>query len=971
MPRTYVALDLEFTGLNPDHDAILEVGAVKFRGDQVLDTWSCLINPGREVPHKVERLTGISQSDIERAPSFRSMLPSLTRFLGEHPVVGHTVGVDLAFLQRAGMTVASPALDTFELACILVPYASRYSLMRLAQELGIDYPTQHRALQDAQCTRSLFLALLDRAARLNQKIIQEIVRVSERTDWPLRLAFQDVQHDRARQSFAPGTIGAQLAAKGLADSDETFGVLLSRSKDERPLKPRLTPAPLDVDGLMDDLSPDGKFAEKFPGFEYRPEQVTMLDAVSEAFNNSGVLLVEAGTGTGKSLAYLLPAAQWAVQNNERVVISTNTINLQDQLAGKDIPMLRAVTGLDFKFTVLKGRSNYLCRRRLETLRRQDTHTLDEIRVLAKVLAWLPSTTTGDVAELTLTPSEQKVWARLASDPEHCTPDRCGGHRGDKCFFWIARERAEAAHLIIVNHALLLSDMALENRVLPEYRYLIVDEAHHLEARATDALSFEASRGSLDLLFRTTGAERGGLLANLSKPVRHSTANTQQQREFQRLIDAAAQSTDAAQRCSYDFFNALDAFLEHQEELPGESEGGHDRQYRLTPSRRMQPGWSAVEIEWDNVNTKFVKLREDLEKVLGAWQELDEAEIKVYEDLTQEILYALRRVRETHAALQETVATPREQGIYWASVNKSTGDIGLHAAPLHVGEMIQKDLFATRETAILTSATLSIAGSFSYIKNRLGIGEWADELTVGSPFDFKQAALVYVPEDIPEPGQPGYQKAIEAAAADLLLATKGRALVLFTSHSQLQHTYRSIARKLEEEDILVLAQGLDGSRRQVLETFRTSERMALFGTRSFWEGVDVVGEALSCLVIARLPFSVPSDPIFAARSETFDDPFAQYAVPEAVLRFRQGFGRLIRSKTDRGVVVVFDKRVLTKSYGRLFMESLPDCSKQRGPLKEMPRRAAAWIAGTMTAGAPSAADNDGSASDEPRRVPYED
>jgi predicted DnaQ family exonuclease/DinG family helicase len=941
MPRIYVALDLEFTGLNPDHDAILEVGAVKFRGDEILDTWSCLINPGRALPPKVQRLTGITPADIERAPSFRSMLPSLTRFVGEYPIVGHTIGVDLAFLQKAGMSLPNPALDTFELACILMPYASRYSLARLAQELAIEYPHKHRALEDAQVTHKLFLALLDRAARLNPKIIQEIARLSEKSDWPLRLAFQDLMRDRARQAFAPGTIGAQLAAKGLADADETFGVLFSRSKDERPLKPKTTKQSLDAEQLASDLSPEGLFANKFPGFEYRPEQVTMLCAVAQAFNDSGVLLVEAGTGTGKSLAYLLPAIHWAMQNNDRIVISTNTINLQDQLSTKDIPDLRKVLPLDFKYTVLKGRNNYLCRRRLDALRRQATHTLDELRVLAKVLAWLPSTTTGDVAELTLTPSEQRVWAQLASDPEHCTPERCG-HRADKCFFWIARERAEAAHLVIINHALLLSDMALDNRVLPEFKYLIVDEAHHLEGRATDALSFEASRASLDQLFHLAGSERGGLLATLGAHVRHSELSPQAQREFQRLLDETAQDADRAQRCAYDFFNVLETFLAHQEEMPGEPEGGNDKQYRLTPSRRMQPEWSAVEIEWDNLNAKFARLRENVEKIYQAWQELDDVELADYDDLAEDILFTLRRLRETHANLQSAVAEPRDLSIYWASINKNTDDIALHAAPLHVGDILQKDLFAVRETVILTSATMSIGGSFSYVKNRLGLGEWADDLAVGSPFDFKQAALVYVPSDIPEPGQPGYQKAVESALAELLKATRGRALVLFTSHSQLQHTYRSIARKLEEDDILVLAQGLDGSRRQVLDTFKTQERMALFGTKSFWEGVDVVGEALSCLAITRLPFSVPSDPIFAARAETFDDPFGQYAVPEAVLRFRQGFGRLIRSKTDRGVVVVLDKRVLTKSYGRLFIESLPECTKQQGPLKELPKRAAAWI-----------------------------
>jgi predicted DnaQ family exonuclease/DinG family helicase len=947
MPRIYVALDLEFTGLHPEHDAILEVGAVKFRGDEVLDTWSCLVNPGRALGAKVERLTGITRADIERAPSFHSLIPSLGRFLGESPIVGHSISLDMQFLQHGGMRLPNPTLDTFELASILIPYAARYSLAQLAHELGIEYNTKHRALEDAQATRQLFLALLERAAQLNPKTIQEIVRVSAKSDWSLRLVWQDIQRDAARQAFRAGSIGAQLKAKGIVEPDENFGTLFSRDKDVRPLKPKATKAPLDSDALTAMLSPGGLFEAQFPGFEYRDEQVQMLQAVASAFNDSGVLLVEAGTGTGKSLAYLLPAIMWATQNNERVVISTNTINLQDQLSGKDLPAIQKVLPLDFKFMVLKGRHNYLCLRRFDALRRQESHTPDEIRVLAKILAWLPSTTTGDMAELTFTPGELKVWARLASDPEHCTVERCA-NRPDKCFFWRARERAESAHLVVVNHSLLLADMALENRVLPDFQYLIIDEAHHLEARATDALAFSATRNSLDALLRQIASERGGLLANLGAAVRHSKY-ADKAREFQRALDQLGRETETAQRVAFNLFDALERFLAQQQESPGESESGSDKQYRLTASRRSQPGWANVEIEYENVATRFLSVREGLEKIYRAWQELENQDVVGYADLLQDILFQQRRLQETHNALERIIIKPAQSDIYWISVNRTTGDIGLNAAPLHVGDVLNKNLFATRETVILTSATMSIGGSFTFIENRLGIGDWAEHLQVGSPFDYEHAALVYVPNDIPEPGQPGYQKAIETGLEELLKATRGRALVLFTSHSQLQSTYRALARKLEEADILILAQGLDGSRRQVLDTFRTQERMALFGTKSFWEGVDVVGEALSCLAMTRLPFNVPSDPIFSARSETFDDPFAQYAVPEAILRFRQGFGRLIRSKTDRGIVVILDKRVLTKTYGRQFIEALPNCTKQQGPLKELAKRAAAWIDGAQETG----------------------
>lgn len=940
MARVYVALDLEMTGLQSERDAIVEIGAVKFRDDQVLDAWSSLVNPNRPLPRKIERLTGITQREVERAPSLYSLLPTLMRFIGEHPIVGHSIQSDLAFLQRAGYTAPPPALDTYDLACILMPYASRYSLAKLADALGIEFSGNHRALSDAHLAHQLFVALLDRARRLDAKIVQEIARLTEKSDWPLRLAFQDLTRSQARTAFAPGTIGAQLAAKGSV-ADETLGLLFSRDPKERPLKPNLTNAPLDVEPLAQLLAPEGPLAQHFEGYEHRPQQIEVLRAVAQAFNDNATVLVEAGTGTGKSLAYLIPAIHWAVQNNQRVVISTNTKNLQDQLFQKDIPDLRKILPFEFKAAVLKGRANYLCRRRLEAMRRGDKLTADELRVLAKVLAWLPSTTTGDSAELMLKESENAIWARLASDVEHCAAETCNFRQEGKCFFYRAREKAESGHLIIVNHALLLSDMASENHVLPDYKYLIVDEAHHLELRATEALSFSVSRATLENLLRGLAHERGGLLGNLAGSLRHSDAPASIKREVQNIVEDGAQDIDHALRGVYDLSTALERFLDQQEQMPGEADTSYDRHIRLTPGRRTQPEWSGIEIVWDDFGARLLKVQESLEKLYGAWVELDEYELPGRAELEQELAFAVRRLEETRAQMETLIAKPESRGIYWATLNKNNGDISLNAAPLNVGELLQKKLFADKAMNILTSATLCVDGSFTHIKSRLGIGDWADELKVGSPFDYGRAAAVYVPTDIPEPGQPGYQKAVEAALVGLVRATRGRALVLFTSRSQLQNTYRAITRPLEEDEIIVLAQKLDGSHHQILETFKTQERTVLLGTKSFWEGIDVVGEALSCLVITRLPFSVPSDPIFAARSETFDDSFAQYAVPEAVLRFRQGFGRLIRSRTDRGIVVVLDKRVLTKSYGRLFLDALP-VKTCPGALRGLAPWASKWL-----------------------------
>lgn len=945
MPRLYVSLDLETTGLQADRDAIIEIGAVKFRGDEIIGEWSSLVNPGRALPHKIERLTGITPHEVADAPSLYQVVPQLSRFIGENPIVGHNIKFDIDFLQRAGTSFSNPALDTFELACILMPYASRYSLGKLMDALGIAFPTRHRAIEDARAAQALFNALLERARKLDPKVIEEITKVSEKSNWALRFAFQDILRDRTRTAFAPGTIGAQLAAK--AADEETLGLLFSRDRDERPLKPKAHNDPLDVPALAHLLGPDGLFSKTLTDYEYRPQQIEMMRAVARAFNDGATLLVEAGTGTGKSLAYLIPAIYWAAQNNQRVVISTNTINLQDQLYLKDIPDLRKVLPFEFKAALLKGRSNYLCRSRLDTLRRSEKLSNDEVRVLAKVLAWLPSTTTGDSAELILNgAAENAVWSRISSDAEHCTVDRCQLKQQGKCFFYRAREKAESAHVIVVNHALLLSDVAAENRVLPEYKYLVVDEAHHLEARATEALSFEASSSSLEQLLRGLANERGGLIGNLAGALRNSDVPPRLKSETQNILNDVADDVERALRGVYDFFLSLEKFLDAQEQLPGEAENPYDRQIRLTAGRRAQPQWSGIEIAWDDFGARLLKVRNGIEKIYNAWTELDEFEIPSHYDLLTELAFAMRRVSETRAQMEALLTKPQANGIYWAEVNKNNQNISLHAAPLYVGELLQKKLFADKSATILTSATLCVDKSFAHIKSRLGIGDWADELAVGSPFDYANAAMVYVPTDMPEPGQPGYQKQVEAALIDLLRATQGRALVLFTSISQLNTTYRAITRPLEEDGIIVIAQNHDGSRRQVLETFKTQERTVLLGTKSFWEGVDVVGEALSCLVITRLPFSVPSDPIFAARSETFEDAFGKYAVPEAVLRFRQGFGRLIRSRSDRGAVIVLDKRVLTKAYGRSFIESLPPVSLEKKPLKELPQAAVKWINGEM-------------------------
>ena len=949
MNRTYVALDLETTGLDADRDTILEVGAVRFRTSfsngtvqaQVQETWSSTVNPGRPIPIQVQHLTGITQEEVSRAPRFSQVLEPLRSFLGSHPLIGHNVSFDLSFLEKHYLPLDNLAVDTFEMASILMPHATRYSLSELGETLGLKHLGTHRALDDAQATRALFVALLRLASELPMAVLQEINRLASRMDWSLRDVFRDVERGLARTAFGGG-IGQQLAAQ-LGTREEMLGPLFATEQEEEELVRAARPRAVGVDALAAMLEEGGLFAQHFPGYEHRPQQVEMLRAVGQAFNERQHLMVEAGTGTGKSIAYLLPAVAFAHLNGEPVVVSTNTINLQDQLFLKDVPDLQKLLPFEFRAVILKGRSNYLCQRRLAVLRQAGVSSTEEMRMLAKVLAWVPSTQTGERGELFMPDrAEQALWSKISAESETCTLDRCRFREQGRCYFYRARRAAENAHLIIVNHALLLSDVAVENRVLPEYRYLIVDEAHHLEGNVTRQLSFQADQRNveriLNELARPVGIRRYvGFLSDVLARCRGKIP-PEEWATLEGHIHGTQRQVEAALTNLYAFFSVLCGFL--REHGPGR--GQYSQRLRLTSGLRVQPAWGDIEITWDNLSSQLYTIVGDLEKLYGGLEELEPFDIAGLEGMVQDCAGYAFRLGELREQINACIAEPDSGAIYWADLSPRDERVTLHAAPLHVGSLVERHLFQAKESVILTSATLATDNRFDFLRERLHAWE-ADELAVGSPFDYKNSTLLYLPVDIPEPNQAYFQRSVEDALIALCRATEGRTLVLFTSYNQLRSTARAISRPLADEGIVVYEQGAGISRVQLLENFRTTPRSVLMGTRSFWEGIDVVGEALSVLVIARLPFTVPDDPIYAARAETFDNPFAEYAIPETILRFRQGFGRLIRTKTDRGVVVILDKRLLTKSYGPMFLNSLPECTRVRASLTKLPDAAKRWLA----------------------------
>ncbi len=922
-----VALDLETTGFDPVNDAIIEVGAVRIHDGAIAETFSTLVNPGRPIPPPITHLTGIQPDDVLDKPGIEGVLPGLSQFAGNATIIGHNIAFDLDFLKARGILHKNPRIDTYELASVLLPRAPRYSLASLTSQMGFLLEHAHRALGDAEAAALLYWELWNKTLALPTSTLREIVAASQGLAWDARLVFEAALQERQPTS-APAV-------------EPSLVTLFGPSEQEiKPLQRNDTHQLADVDAVSRMLDQEGELARLLPGYEYRPQQIEMARAVAHALNNAQHTMIEAGTGTGKSLAYLIPSAIWATLNNERVVISTNTINLQDQLMSQDIPVVDEALNRSFSAGVMKGRSNYLCPRRLAAIRRRQPGNIDELRTLAKILVWLLESNSGDRSEINLRGAvEQLTWLRLSAEDEGCTLERCRAVMEGACPFYKARKSAEALHILVVNHALLISDAASENRVLPDYRYLVIDEAHHLEEAVTNGLSFSLDEMTFRRRLDDLGDTRRGLLGDLLR----SAGTHVPDKDLHRLgqfIQNIGEATAAMRLHITALFSAIRAFT--GEQLNGERSAEHSTQIRITGEQRAHADFAPILSAWQILKEFVEVISSSLRRLTNALARLEQYDIPDYDDLLNSLVAAARYLDEIKVQLTAITTDPDENMIYWISLGFNPGQVSIHAAPLHIGPLVERYLWNAKAAVMLTSATMQTNGSFDYIRERLH-AENVHAVEVGSPFNYRESTLIFIPTDMPEPNdRQRYQQAVERGLVELAAALDGRVLGLFTSYSQLRQTAQAIAPRLALGNITVYDQTDGSSRQALLEGFKSTERSVLLGTRSFWEGVDVPGDALSALIIVRLPFAVPTEPIFAARSETYTNSFNEYAVPDAILRFRQGFGRLIRTKTDRGIVAIFDSRILSKSYGAQFLEALPDCTVQYGTLQEMAEAAQNWL-----------------------------
>ncbi len=700
--------------------------------------------------------------------------------------------------------------------------------------------------------------------------------------------------------------------------------------------------PLDHDTIVGCFTVDGGLSRLHPEFEHRPAQEQMAGEIARTLDDDGIAVVEAGTGTGKSIAYLVPLAHHARANRVRVVVSTGSINLQQQLINQDIPLVRQLVG-DLSVALVKGRGNYLCRRKLAyALAHREEHDEDEQRFLDQVAAWAETTSDGSLSDLTFVPDEE-LWSLVRSDADQTLRSRCP-HFGE-CFYYQARRAAAAADLLIVNHHLLMVDLDLKYTlgdvgVLPRYQAVVADEAHHLEEVASSLLATRVTpRGIEQLLGRMIPKHprRRGLLARLVARLPAQAEGSERIREIARgtVTDAVKRIRDELPPITEDVCRILD---EH-----GGGGGEAAGTYRLPDRHDSIPGPLRGLVDHAEVLSSLLA---DVSDGVGRIRRLLEGMPVGWQDDEVQLALDLRSVHERLGGTLRSLAAllSEERDICrWVELSR-----GKQAAPrfctcpIDVSPMIRERLFDPVPAVALTSATLTVDRRFDYLCGRVGLAEGtlAHERMVTarlpSPFDFRSQVLLTLPSgSLPDPRDPRHGAAVEDLVCRIAEAARGRTFVLFTSYRLLRQVHRAASERLD--GFRLLAQGTM-ERGRLLDAFRSGPRAVLLGTDSFWEGVDVPGDALSCVVLTRLPFRVPTQPVTRARAELIErrggDAFQQYSVPQAVIRFRQGFGRLIRSRADRGAVVVLDPRLVTRAYGQTFLGSLPPVELARIPVDRL-------------------------------------
>lgn len=899
--QNFIALDVETTGLNEDSE-IIEAGLVVVENGEIVREWQRLVKPQNPIPKDISIMTGITPSMVKDAPRWADIEEEFLSIIEGKLLLAHNISFDRGRIEfQLGHALENSWLDTHDMTKLFLPTLTSYKLMSIAFHLHIPDNAHHRALNDATVCAQVFLTLMEQAVAIDPFTLEEMANT-----------YGGIQESLFESGYNLGDLLHQLAQE--AHASDIANPLEFNDFESNYAEEESAPL-LDFNHAGDFFAPKGLLSQSKPDYQYRSQQTEMLNCIKQAFIEKKHALIEAGTGTGKSFAYLVPSLLWSYETDQRVIISTGTITLQEQLFHIDLPFLNTALGHTFTSAIAKGRNNYLCLRRFDEYTRDAYKASERERIFATSLVfWRSLDQSGDKEHLNLNKAELQYWQNIASSPDTCLGRRCKFY--NECCFFNNKRKCEQSDIVITNHALLFQDLRLGN-LLPTHDHIIIDEAHHLEDEAThqftDTIDYEAVR---KLLFNFT--RNGGFLSRVSVAI--GKADT--------LAENSTEITERANRAMIDSKETIDVFgkcVKFANDIPELDNIGD---LRVTDKIRNTQWWQTFEESLRKSHGALSTAVTSINRLLVSLNE-DES----IESLIREMTHARDRLAEQRDWLERFIAGTDEDYVYWAKTlkNYNYANLFLNAAYIDIMPLIHEKLFSTNDTVVLTSATLAVDNDLQYTAEKFLLApEECISYITEAPFDYKNQSLIAIPNDHKDYSKTNdyeYTKNVIHDLKKLIPAVDGDMLVLFTSYAMLNKVQQALKNDSTLKDYRILAHGQDGSRTSLLEALQDEGKTVLLGANSFWEGVDVKGDKLRTVVIAKLPFTPPTMPVESARNDLLKsqgkNPFSANSLPQAILRFRQGCGRLIRSANDRGCIIILDNRVISKNYGASFLHSLPE------------------------------------------------
>ena len=928
-----VAIDIETTGLQTESDSIIEIGAVKFRGTEILETFETFVEPKRPLPYRIQRLTNITPEMLVGAPVFATIAPQLRALLGDLPLVGHSVGFDAGFLRKMHQAERNALLDTFELASLLLPTLSSYSLERVADFLHLTTPTHHRALADAILARDVLLALEERITALPDEVLQDLCELAPPAVLPSSILLQQERHRRGLGSNRGGaTIGQALNAQ-LRMDPAVLGLRVASL--EAPAPEIIAPAPVTAEADQIHQNPSGwQESDETITQCLTTQQIGMVELAPEALGVD---------------AALIPALRWATENKKRLVIAVATTADAQTLAKIHLPRALATMAPDvapLSVATLFAAQDYLCLHRwYGPLRTSVALTPEAMRGFAKLTMWAHQTTTGARDEVTLGPTENAAWQTVRGGTAFVDMPKCAYREQGFCFAKRARDAANSAGVIITTHTALFA-LAGPSVVPAADGYLMLD-TQRLEDQIMEEASFtidaDAITQALHWLWRKDETGVGGLLARAARSIPGDTG--------QNWGSQVAKAEDAM-RAFFRELIALPVEAQAQAKHPSSADAAPFA-VRLDNSARSLAGWGALADAWHNLEKRLNLLVD-----ASGQAAITLAKVKGNEALALELTAHQQTLRQLIRHSYEALEEPRENMVYWIrptqgnyrpnqrgkGMNHSDDSAMLQGAPTHAAPLIGPALQKLGAGVVLAGTALAVEGRFADVAERLGVPSVAHSAVV--PTDRAHQTLLLIPADAPEPNMQAYQRTLNETLIQVASALQGRTVVLFASHTALRTTYNAIKPILEQQHILVLAQGMDGSLRQMWQNYRTQERLVVLGAGGMWEGWEAQDARPTCLFIPRIPLAALGDPAVAARAERYTDHMHQFTVPHAALRIRQALNRLAWSHHERNVVVLYDCRVVKKDYGEIILNTLPPITQREESMTMMGTVAQEWLAASL-------------------------